>query len=170
MSIVALLLSVVLALASCASVATVSEIVPRRPGFETAAREPLAALARHVEAAERAWRALGRDPAAANELRDYNYAVARIMGTLRESKLAPWSAPCTGRWTLDWQPHPLPVWDPRPYELIPTDQLVIGGTYMDVREVREGLGAPLVAKRVANPVHDYAATLHFLCGHRDRPV
>ena len=47
------------------------------------------------------------------------------------------------------------------YELIPADQLDIRGSFVDEREIKAGLGAPLVAKRVADQVHEYAPTPHF---------
>ena len=155
-------ISAALILASCAQVATVSEITPTRSGFETKADDPTSALESYVDAAESAWQQLDRNSSNADARRDYNFAVARIIGTLREAKLAPWSTPIKlGRCTLDWQPHPLPVWDPRLYDLIPADQLAISGTYVDERVTKDGLGAPLVAKRVADQVHDYAPTPHF---------
>ena len=53
------------------------------------------------------------------------------------------------------------MWNPALYDLIPTDQLEIRGTYVDERETKDGLGAPLVAKRIGDQVHDYAPTPHF---------
>jgi pimeloyl-ACP methyl ester carboxylesterase len=151
-----------LALTGCAHIATVKEIQPRRAGFEAKAGDPITALDRCLGAAEGAWRKLDRDPADAEALRDYNFAVARICGTLRTAQLTPWIAPINvGSRTLAWQPHPNPVWNPALYELIPTDQLDIRGTYVDEREIRDGIGAPLIAKRVADQVHDYAPTPHF---------
>jgi pimeloyl-ACP methyl ester carboxylesterase len=153
---------IALGFAGCAQYATVTEITPQRRGFEARVAEPLVALGRYVEAAEDAWRKLDRDPADAAARRDYNFAVARICGTLRESKLASWAAPIrVGTRTLAWAPHPRAVWDPALYELIPTDQLVIKGTYFEQRATRDGLGAPVVAKRVADQVHELAATPHF---------
>ena len=122
----------------------------------------IAALDRNVAAAESAWRKLDRDPANAGARSDYNFAVARIFGTLRDAKLKPWTAPIkAGTRTLVWQPHPKREWNPALYELIPTDQLKITGSYVDVRETKDGFGAPLVAKRIGDQVHDYAPTPHF---------
>lgn len=152
-----------LALVGCsAPPARVTEFEPKRKGFETTASEPVAALDRNIEAAEVAWRKMDRDPANAEVRRDYNFAVARIFDTLRKSKLEPWKKPIkTNAHTLAWQPHPKPVWNPALYELIPTDRLKITGSYVDVRETKDGLGAPLVARRVGDQVHDYAPTPHF---------
>lgn len=154
-----------LAFASCAQYATVSEIQPRRAGFTARAEAPLAALDRSLTAAETAWRQLQADPANTEARRDYNFAVARLCGTLRESGLAPWKAPLrVGARTLAWQRDPRPEWNPARYELIPADQLKIDGTYVEQRETREGLGAPLVAKRIADQLHEYAPTPHFFYG------
>ena len=93
---------------------------------------------------------------------DYNFAVARLCGTLRDAKLEPWKAPIRlGPRTLAWKRHPRPEWNPRLYELIPADQLDIRGSFVDEREIKAGLGAPLVAKRIADQVHEYAPTPHF---------
>jgi pimeloyl-ACP methyl ester carboxylesterase len=151
-----------LVFAGCAQIATVKEVTPHRPGLETRSSEPMAALDHYVAAAERAWRKLDANPADLEARRDYNFAVGRVCGTLREARLAPWKAPIRlGSRTLAWKPHPRPVWNPALYELIPTDQLDIHGTYFDQRETRSGLGAPVVAKRKADQVHELAATPHF---------
>jgi pimeloyl-ACP methyl ester carboxylesterase len=151
-----------LLLAGCAKDVVVSEANPKRAGFATGASEPHAALESYVSAAESAWTKLKRNPTDAEAQRDYNFAVARIMGTVRESKLAPWDAPIPlGVHTLAWQRHPRAVWNPALYELIPTDQLTIKGTTFDMRETKAGLGAPVVAKRIGDQLHDYAPTPHF---------
>lgn len=146
----------------CAQYATVSEIKPQRVGFNSKASEPIAALSGYVESVEDAGRKLDANPADVEARRDYNFAVARICGTLREAKLAPWKAPVKlGRYTLAWKRHPQAMWNPALYDLIPTDEIKIAGTYFEVRETRSGLGAPVVAKRVADQLHEMAATPHF---------
>lgn len=157
-----LLLCSALVLTNCAQVVTVSEIKLKRGGSEEKSSTPNAALERRIATAESAWRKLERNPADGEARRDYNFAVARIFGTLRESKLTPWATPIhAGSRTLAWQPHPKPVWNPALYELIPTDQLDIHGKYVDKRTIKDGLGAPLVAKRIADQVHEFAPTPHF---------
>ena len=97
--------------------------------------EPVAALDRYIGAAEAAWRKLDANPADAQALGDYNFAVSRIMGTLRGSGLKPWAAPIqTGSHTLAWQRDPRPEWNPAKYDFIPTDQLAIKGKYVNDRE------------------------------------
>lgn len=173
-------LAAVFFLCGCAQYATVSvtkpDLLPAAPAasadrlaqqiihraLRDERREPLVGLGSLVEAAATAAQQLDRDPADAEARRDYNFAVARICDTLREAKLTPWTAPIhLGARTLTWMPHPRPVWNPALYDLIPTDELKITGTYFDVRETRPGLGAPVVAKRIADQLHDYAPTPHF---------
>ncbi len=156
---------IVLALGGCAQYATVKEIEPRRAGFAVTKGAPLDGLAAAVSAAETAWRKLDRNPADAEALADYNFAVARIFGAIREQKLKPWDAPIKlGEHSLSWRVVPGSKWNPRVSELIPTDQLEISGTYVDERETKSGLGAPLVAMRVADQAHEYAPTPHFYYG------
>ena len=151
-----------LVLTNCAQVVTVTEIRPKRGSTAAKDNGAMAALERDIAAAEAAWRRLDRNPADTGARSDYNLAVSQIFGTLREAKLTPWTAPIkAGTRTLAWQPHPKRVWNPALYELIPTRQLKIGGTYVDKREIKDGLGATLIAKRIADPVHDYAPTPHF---------
>ena len=155
-------LGTVVALTGCAQYVTVRESKPQRAGFTVAKSDPLAALGEYVERAENAERRLDRNPADLEARRDYNFAVARICSTLHEAKLTPLKAPIRiGARSLAWQPHPKPVWNPALYDLIPTDQLKLSGTYFDRRETKEGLGAPVVAKRIADQVHEMAPTPHF---------
>jgi pimeloyl-ACP methyl ester carboxylesterase len=152
-----------LVLAGCsAPVATVTEVIPERRGFAAAGADPFAALEGYVGAAESAWHRLEEDPANAEAQRDYNFALSRIFGTLREAKLKPWKEPIKlGAHTLSWKADADPERNPDLYELIPSDQLVISGPYLERREVKDGLGAPLVAKRVADQVDQYAPTPYF---------
>ena len=151
------------ALSGCAHLATVKEVKPRLAGFNVQAlKDPLVTLDNHIGAAESAWHQLERNPGDAAALREYNFAVARICNTLREAKLTPWTAPIRlGSHTLEWKRDPRPERNPANYEFIPADQLEIHGKSMDVREVKAGLGAPLVARRVADQTHELAPTPHF---------
>src|SRR5687768_10806474 len=155
-------LCVTLAFAGCAQIATVKEIKPKRSGSEAKAGDPIAALSDSIKMAESAWRRLESNPADVTARQDYNFAVSRICGTLRKSKLAPWKTPIqAGGHTLTWKRDTRPEWNPALYEIIPADQLKISGTYVDERETKEGLGAPVVARRLADPAHEYAPTPHF---------
>jgi pimeloyl-ACP methyl ester carboxylesterase len=148
--------------AGCAPVATVSQIEPHRSGFSTNAKAPLAALSQSVDAANNAWQRLEKNPGDTVALKDYNFAVSRIIETLEDANLKPWNAPIkVGSRTLAWKRNPRPQLNPAPYVLIPADQLKIRGTFVSDRETKAGLGAPLVAKRIAKQVDDYAPTPHF---------
>lgn len=153
-SVFLLLLSVPLWLAGCASVVRIS-------GTETpgAAAAPLES---RIAAAETAWHRLRQLPADAGAQKAYNAAVDQIFTTLRDGRLRPWNAPVrAGAYTLAWQPHPEAVWAPAQYDLIPASQLRITGSYVQQRIIRPGLGAPLVARRSADQVHEYAPSPHF---------
>jgi pimeloyl-ACP methyl ester carboxylesterase len=155
-------LAAIVFLGACTPLAKVTEFKPSRAGHVANDGDPKAALAFEVQKAEDAWRTLDRNPADAGARADYNFAVGRICSTLRESRLAPWQAPIAlGKHTLSWERHRLPVWNPALYELIPTDGLKISGSTFDVRETKAGIGAPVVAKRAADPARDYAPTPHF---------
>jgi pimeloyl-ACP methyl ester carboxylesterase len=151
-----------LGLVGCAPLASVKEVKPQ--GLAPAAKgaDPMIALGEKVHSAEIALRKLESDPNDTLALRNYNDAVARIVGTIRHRKLAPWDAPLrVGAHTLAWERNPDPEWNPRRYELIPTDQLEIRGSYVNERQIKAGLGAPVVASRVADQAHEYAPTPHF---------
>ncbi|MEO5917279.1 MAG: alpha/beta fold hydrolase [Luteolibacter sp.] len=152
-----------LALAGCAKFATVKVIKPQLAGFTVkTSTDPLVMIDEYVGAAETAWHKLERNPADDQAMRDYNFAVSRICGTLRTSKLTPWTAPIRlASHTLAWEHDSRPERNPSKYDFIPSDELKITGKYMDVREVKAGIGAPLVAKRIADQVHELAPTPHF---------
>jgi pimeloyl-ACP methyl ester carboxylesterase len=111
--------------------------------------KPLAALSENLRAARAALLQLQSDPGDAVALRDYNFAVARVVGILRDSKLDPWSAPLLipspeGELVLTHKPDPRPRWNPALYTFTPADQFTIGGKYVEEHAMREGLGAPIV--------------------------
>ncbi|NQX00182.1 alpha/beta fold hydrolase [bacterium] len=151
-----------LALVSCTPVASVTEVKPERAGFQTKVTAPVDTLERSVAAAEVALRQLEKDPADVEAQADYNFAVSRIIGTLRDASLKPWKAPIpVGSRTLVWKRDPRPAWNPDKFDFIPADQLEIRGKYVDDREIKLGLGAPVVARRVADQAHELAAIPHF---------
>lgn len=151
-----------LALASCSQLATVNEVKPERVGYQTKASAPLDTLDRSITAAELALRKLEKNPGDVVAQAGYNFAVSRIMGTLRDASLKPWKTPiCAGSRTLVWKRDPRPEWNPDKFDFIPTDQLEIRGKYVNDREIKQGLGAPVVARRVADQAHELAATPHF---------
>src|ERR1700730_10580784 len=156
------------AVAGCTTYSKVSE---RRPLYSVAAgatgalasanaeivkalqldrRDPLAALGEYMTAAETAWRQLQLNPQDEPARHAYNFAVGRIIGTIRDGKLDPWSQPLrvpasAGEFVLTHKPDPRPQWNPALYIFTPADQFDIHGTYVTERTTRNGLGAPLVA-------------------------
>jgi len=153
--------------AGCAQIAVVSEKrpAPLPPGSDAdrvatqtidralveEKKQPIVALGGFVAAARDSLRQLDRNPANAEARRDYNFAVARIFTVVRDAKLDPWTQPmrvgANGEFTLTWKRDPRPEWDPALYDLIPADELDFKGTYVKDHVTKEGIGAPLVAKR-----------------------
>lgn len=158
---------VALAMAGCAQIAVVSEkrpaALPPGSGADQVAtqtinrglveerKQPVVALGQFVAAARDALRQLDRNPANEEALRNYNFAIARIFTVVRDAKLDPWTQPMrvgeNGEFTLTWKRDPRPERNPALYELIPADELDFKGTYVKDHVTKEGIGAPLVAKR-----------------------
>ena len=152
-----------LLLAGCAPLATVKVVKPELPGSSIhSSHDPLKSLDESVRVADRAWRQLEENPADPVALREYNFAVARIIDGIGKTKLKPWSTPVRlGDHTLAWKRDPRPDMDPAKFEYFPCDELDVSGKDFEVRETKAGLGAPLVAKRLADQAHEYAPTPHF---------
>ncbi len=158
-----------LGLAGCAQYATVSETRPQfRPirsltafalssveqGIVGALRKergkPLSALGEYLAAAQAAATELGRNPDDTQARADYNFAVARVLGTLKQSKLDAWTGPLSvpapgGGYVLSVKPDPRPNWNPLLYSFVPADEFDVRGKYVNDRTVKDGLGAPIVA-------------------------
>jgi hypothetical protein len=161
-------LLVCIALTSCARFAKVQERRPLfRPvrttvealvavekgiadGLKRSKREPMAALGDYLTAAQAASEQLRRHPDDAVTRADYNFAVSRIFTTIRDGKLDPWTQPLTvraegGDFVLARRPDARKAWNPALYDFTPADQFDVGGSYVNERTIKEGLGAPLVA-------------------------
>jgi len=156
-----------LAVAGCAQIAVVSEkrpaALPPGSGADRVAtqtidralveekKQPIVALGAFVAAARDSLHELDRNPANSEARRDYNFAVARIFTVVRDAKLDPWTRPvrvgANGEFTLTWKRDPRPEWNLSLYDLIPADELDFKGTYVKDHVTKEGIGAPLVAKR-----------------------
>jgi len=154
-------------LAGCAQIAVVSEKrpapLPPSSGADQVAtqtintalteekKEPTVALGAFIAAARDALRQLDRNPADTEPRRAYNFAVARIFTVVRDAKLDPWTHPmrvgANGEFTLTWKPDPRPEWNLAFYDMIPADELNFKGTYVKDHVKKDGIGAPLVAKR-----------------------
>ena len=156
------------ALASCATYSKVSE---RRPHFtpvtsgagplanaetgivramEIDRRDPLVALGEYMSAAETALRQLKRSPNDETARKTYNFAVGRIIATIRDAKLDTWTQPLRvpgsdGGFVLTHKPDPRPQWNPALHHFTPADQFDVRGIYVTERTTRDGIGAPLVA-------------------------
>ena len=107
----ALALAATLSLAGCAQYPTVAQKKPQfRPvraavgalvsterrivnALRQENRELLVAMGEYLAAAEAAMQQLARDPADINARNDYNFAVARVLGTIKQAKLDPWTHP-----------------------------------------------------------------------------
>ena len=158
---------VALALVGCAQIAVVSEKHPGtlppgsdknqiaaqsiERGLAEENNQPIAALGEYVAAVRQSLAELDRNQKNVEAMRTYNFAIARIFGVIRDAKLDPWTHPlqvgAKGEFTLTWKRDPRPEWNLSLYQLIPTDELTIKGTYVEKRVTKDGIGAPLVAKR-----------------------
>ena len=158
-----------LVVSGCAQYASVSEKKPQfhpirsltasaltsvEHGIASALRKerdkPLPALGEYLQAAQGAARELGRNPGDTQAREDYNFAVARVLGTLKQSKIDAWTRPLSvpapgGGFVLSVKPDPRPNWNPLLYTFVPADEFDVKGKYVNDRTVKEGLGAPIVA-------------------------
>lgn len=103
-----------------------------------------------LSAADLAARQLARNPADTAARDAYNFAVARVFGTITQAELDPWTQPlrvpaAAGDFILTSKPPVRPVWNPALYDFTPADQFDIHGTYVTEHTRKEGIGAPLVA-------------------------
>jgi pimeloyl-ACP methyl ester carboxylesterase len=113
-------------------------------------RQPLDALGGFLAAAQSAQQRLVRNPADIATRDAYNFAVARVIGTIQQARLDAWTKPLAvpaadGEFTLTCKTHPDPQRNPALYDLTPTDELRVVGDFVRKRELKEGIGAPLVA-------------------------
>jgi len=162
-------LSLALLVSGCAQYATVSEtrpqfrtlgskiasaLTPVEQDIDSAQRKekakPLAALGEYLEAAQGAAKLLERNPGDAQARADYNFAVARVLGTLKQSKLNAWTRPLSvpapgGGYVLSVKQDPRPNWNPLLYTFVPADEFDVKGKYVNDRTIKDGLGAPIVA-------------------------
>jgi pimeloyl-ACP methyl ester carboxylesterase len=118
-------------------------------------REPLAALGAYLTATQDATRELERNPRDMAARDAYNFALGRVLETIKEAKLDPWKQPlhvpaAGGEFTLTHKPDPRPQWDPELYDFTPADEFDIKGSFVTERTRKDGIGAPLVARGRAN--------------------
>jgi hypothetical protein len=113
-------------------------------------RDPVVALGEYISPAETALRQLKHSPNDQTARNAYNFAVGRIIATIRDAKLDPWTQPLRvpgndGEFVLTHKPDPRPQWNPALYDFTPADQFDVRGTYVTKRTTRDGIGAPVVA-------------------------
>lgn len=125
-----------------------------RQRIEQAARlrksRPLAAVGDYLATADAAAQRLQANPDDAVAREAYNFALARIIGTLKDADLAPWPQPLqipaeNGGYTLTYRRDHRPKWNPADYLFTPADQFDVRGKYVADRMTKPGVGAPLVA-------------------------
>src|SRR5436189_6031033 len=153
--------------AGCAQIAVVSEKRPAplppssgadqvatqtiNSGLAEEKKQPTVALGAFVAAARDSLHQPDRNPGDAEARRAYNFAVARVFSGVRDAKLDPWTQPmrvgANGEFALTWKRDPRPEWNLALYDLIPADELNFKGTYVKDHVRKDGIGAPLVAKR-----------------------
>lgn len=146
--------------ASCAQIATVKTINPSLAGADKSTEhrlrnagklpDALQALGEYLTLAQGAINELRSDPDNRKTRDLYNFAVARAVETIEDAELNPWAHPLEvpssqGVYRLTGKVHPGPDRNPAAYEIIPTDRLIIGGTFLTRRVRLEGIGAPVVA-------------------------
>ncbi len=131
-----------------------AEHVSLRQRIEEAARlrksRPLAAIGDYLAAADAAAKRLQTNPDDDVAREAYNFALARVIGTLKDAKLAPWPQPlqvpaANGGYTLTCKRDRRPNWNPAMYVFTPADQFDVRGKYVSERMTKPGVGAPLVA-------------------------
>ena len=155
------------ALESCSTYSRVSERRPRFIPFASGGplanaatyivtamridrRDSLVALGEYMTAAETALDQLKRSPDDETARNTYNFAIGRIIATIHDAKLDPWTQPLrvpvnSGEFVLTHRPDPRPQWNPALYDFTPADQFDVRGTYVTERTRRDGIGAPIVA-------------------------
>jgi len=112
--------------------------------------KPTVALGENIQAAQVALQELKSNPGDPEAMKCYNFAVARILGIIRDEMLDPWSKPLVvpssqKTFVLKSKPDSRRLWNPALYVFTPADQFKIGGKFVEEHAVRPGIGAPLVA-------------------------
>lgn len=112
--------------------------------------DPSRALGNYLASAHAAFDQLQRDPHDKQARDLYNFSVARSIEVIGEARLNPWDRALTvptpdGEYSLTSVRHPEPDRNPAAYELIPSDTVILGGTFISRHVTIEGIGAPVVA-------------------------
>ena len=170
-----LLTAVTLLLAGCSQYAVVKKTHPLLDATDALGQSltSLAKLAEHQPAQslpallEAAATAAGKvkSPSDAAALKEYNFAVGRIVAAVHAGGLDPWKKPVSvsGGWTVSMSFRSHRDQNPANFTFEPADEFKVDGTYVDTRTIREGLGAPLV---VTTKVADARVTDKFAQGKK----
>ena len=97
----------------------------------------------------------------------YNFATARLIDAINESKLKPWENPVTltsanGSFSLSMTSDSTEIWNPATDQLEATDRLIIGGKYFHDRVCLDGVGAPLVCSGPGRTEPPWEPTSHYV--------
>jgi Alpha/beta hydrolase family len=147
-------------IAGCASYSSVTERRPRYQPITPVGRLIVAALhadrrhpepiiGQYLDAAYAAAGELRARPSDVQARRDYNFAVGRIYEVLHDANLNPFDRPLnitgsTGTWVLVGKRDPRLDRNPALFHLLPADHYAFRGSYVNRRETKDGLGAPIV--------------------------
>ena len=117
-----------------------------KTALHTRKRQPAESLGTLLVEAKNAAAQLEADPENQPARDTYNFAVARVVETLQQSQLAPWTNPLNvGDFVLTAKKDPRPGWDPSLYKFVAADQFDVHGKYVSERSTKAGIGASLVA-------------------------
>ena len=159
-SIICCLLGVVFAITGCTHYSSVSIVRPTyrsaTPAGQMITRtlsqpspQPLVRMGGLLDAVSAASGVLAKQPGDTEARLDYNFAVARLFGTIHDSGLEPWKAPlqCPGAdkvWSFSIKRDPRPERNPSNFSIEPADIYQFKGTLVVQRTLKQGIGAPLV--------------------------
>jgi pimeloyl-ACP methyl ester carboxylesterase len=115
------------------------------------AQQPMVRLGRYLDAVNTARLRLRDSPTDTLAQSDYSFAVGRIVEIIDAEGLTPWDAPMispsasAGQWSFTLAPpDPRPEYHTSNFEMLPADRYEFKGTLIGERNVKQGLGAPVV--------------------------
>ncbi len=124
-------------------------------GQKLQARDSLGAIGEYLRAAELALAQLRQHPTDLDAIRDHNFALSRVFSSIRMGQIDAWSKPLVvPGYFITYRKDVRALWNPAEYEILPCDELMVGGTAFTERAQRKGLGATLLATR-ATPIKDF---------------
>ncbi|MDB6071439.1 MAG: alpha/beta hydrolase [Verrucomicrobiales bacterium] len=157
-------LLVILTLCGCSRIAVLKEVNPvfklspevsvdidsHTKAFREATKYEKADPSRAGESYLASLQSLSRDleknPKSEATRRAYNFALERMFSLIRARNYQSWDAPMVfGRYQFTSKSVPRAGWRPNTFEFLPSDQVQVGGDYLQHMAVRDGLGASLVA-------------------------